>query len=69
MRKSLFFFEGAIEVTMRRFMCLLCGFIYDEAQGSPNEGIEPGTKWEQIPITWRCPDCGAMKEDFEMIEI
>jgi rubredoxin len=54
---------------MKRYMCLLCGYIYDEAQGSPNEGIKPGTLWEQIPITWRCPDCGAMKEDFEMVEI
>jgi len=33
------------------------------------EGIAPGTRWEAIPITWSCPDCGAGKEDFEMIEI
>lgn len=54
---------------MKRYMCLLCGFIYDEALGSPQEGIQAGTKWDDIPITWRCPDCGAMKDDFEMVEI
>lgn len=54
---------------MKKYMCLLCGFIYDEALGSPQEGIQAGTKWDDIPITWRCPDCGAMKDDFEMVEI
>ncbi|MFI4938486.1 MAG: rubredoxin [Candidatus Berkiellales bacterium] len=54
---------------MRRYMCLLCGYIYDEALGVPSEGVAPGTLWEDIPFTWRCPDCGAMKSDFEMIEI
>ncbi|MGE3320342.1 MAG: rubredoxin [Candidatus Berkiella sp.] len=54
---------------MQRFMCLLCGFIYDEAHGKPDEGIPAGTKWADVPLNWRCPDCGAMKDDFEMIEI
>jgi rubredoxin len=54
---------------MKRFMCLLCGFIYDEAIGKPDEGIPAGTTWENVPLNWRCPDCGAMKDDFEMIEI
>lgn len=54
---------------MKRYMCLLCGFIYEEAQGYPQDGIPAGTRWEDIPITWRCPDCGAMKDDFEMVEI
>jgi len=54
---------------MKRYMCLLCGFIYDEAQGWPEEGIPAGTCWDDIPLTWRCPDCGAGKEDFEMVEI
>jgi rubredoxin len=56
-------------ITMKKYMCLLCGFIYDEALGIPEEDIPPGTTWEDVPETWRCPDCGAMKEDFEMIEI
>lgn len=50
-------------------MCILCGYIYDESEGIPYEGIAPGTKWEDIPNDWMCPDCGAMKEDFEMIPL
>jgi len=53
----------------RKYMCIVCGFIYDEAEGVPEEGIPEGTKWEDIPPTWTCPDCGAGKEDFEMMEI
>lgn len=53
----------------RKYMCIVCGFIYDEAKGLPEDGISAGTKWEDIPPTWTCPDCGAGKEDFEMMEI
>jgi rubredoxin len=54
---------------MKVYLCLICGFVYDEAAGMPEEGIAPGTRWEDIPTTWRCPDCGVGKEDFEMMEI
>ncbi|VCU70060.1 Rubredoxin-2 [Pigmentiphaga humi] len=54
---------------MRTWMCLICGWIYDEAAGLPEEGIAPGTKWEDVPPNWVCPECGARKEDFEMVEI
>ena len=47
----------------------ICGYVYDENDGAPDDGIEPGTKWEDVPETWLCPDCGARKEDFEMVEI
>jgi rubredoxin len=50
-------------------MCLICGFIYDEAAGLPDEGIAPGTRWEDVPMIWTCPECGARKEDFEMVQI
>jgi rubredoxin len=60
--------EGAYRV-MKRYMCVICGFIYDEAKGLPEDGIEPGTRWEDIPPNWTCPDCGARKEDFEMMEM
>lgn len=50
-------------------MCLLCGYIYDEEKGWPEDGIEACTRWEDVPLTWRCPDCGTTKEDFEMQEI
>ena len=53
----------------KRYMCLLCGFIYDEEKGWPNDGILPGTRWEDVPPFWQCPECGATKDDFEMIEI
>jgi rubredoxin len=54
---------------VKKYMCLICGFIYDEAEGRPDEGILPGTKWADIPLSWRCPDCGSGKEDFEMVEV
>ena len=53
---------------MKNYMCLICGCIYDEA-GAPEEGIAPGTRWEDVPLNWTCPECGARKEDFEMVEI
>jgi len=54
---------------MKKYMCVICGFIYDEADGLPEQGIPPGTRWEDIPLNWTCPDCGANKEDFEMVEM
>lgn len=53
----------------KKYMCVHCSFIYDEAAGLPAEGIAPGTRWEDVPDTWRCPDCGVGKEEFEMVEI
>lgn len=50
-------------------MCLLCGLIYDEALGWPDEGIAPGTCWDDVPPNWQCPECGAAKDDFEMMEV
>jgi rubredoxin len=57
------------EAELKKYMCLICGWIYDEAAGAPDEGIAPGTRWEDVPPNWTCPECGARKEDFEMIEI
>jgi rubredoxin len=51
------------------WMCVVCGFIYDEAKGLPEEGLAPGTRWKDIPDTWTCPDCGVTKDDFEMVEV
>jgi len=53
----------------QKYVCLLCGFVYDEEQGLPEEGIAPGTRWEDISEDWLCPDCGALKMDFEMMEV
>ncbi|BBP01913.1 rubredoxin [Sulfuriferula nivalis] len=51
------------------YMCVVCGYIYDEAKGCPDDGIPAGTKWEDVPINWTCPECGARKDDFEMVAI
>lgn len=53
---------------MKKYKCIVCGFIYDEEKGMPDDGIEPGTKWEDVPEDWACPECGVCKADFEMIE-
>jgi rubredoxin len=55
-------------VPMKKYMCLICGHIYDEALGDPDTGVAPGTKWEDVPPNWTCPDCGARKEDYELVE-
>ena len=59
----------AVESQMKKYQCIVCGWIYDEAEGCPEDGIVPGTKWEDIPEDWTCPDCGVSKIDFEMVEI
>jgi rubredoxin len=51
------------------WQCILCGFLYDESEGIPSEGIPAGTRWEDVPDTWVCPQCSATKADFEMVEI
>ncbi len=53
---------------MSKYECIVCGWVYDEETGDPDSGIAPGTKWEDIPEDWLCPDCGVGKEDFELIE-
>jgi rubredoxin len=54
---------------MKKWRCLVCDFVYDEEKGLPFEGIPAGTKWEDVPDDWTCPDCGAGKLDFVMEEI
>jgi rubredoxin len=57
------------QVQYKTWMCLICGYVYDEAAGLPDEGIAPGTRWEDVPMNWTCPECGARKDDYEMVEI
>ena len=54
---------------MKTYMCLICGLIYDEVAGWPEDGIAPGTPWSDVPADWKCPECGAGKSDFEMVEL
>lgn len=53
----------------RIWECQACGWLYDEEKGCPEEGLHPGTKWEDIPDDWRCPDCGISKCDFQMKQV
>ncbi len=50
---------------MKKYVCTVCGYIYDEAAGIPEKGIAPGTKWEDLPDDWTCPLCGATKGEFK----
>ena len=59
---------AAAAVVYRTWMCVVCGFIYDEAAGLPEEGIAPGTRWEDVPEDFECPDCGISKFDFDLME-
>ena len=61
--------RGANYPAMKAYMCLICGYVYNEEEGDPDAGLAPGTRWDDVPLSWRCPDCGAGKEDFQMIEV
>ena len=52
----------------RRWICRVCGYVYDPAVGDPDSGIDPGTPFESIPADWYCPDCGVTKSDFEPLD-
>ena len=54
---------------MKTYQCVVCGFVYDESIGMPEDGMPAGTRWNDIPDNWECPDCGVSKADFEMVEI
>ncbi len=54
-------------MAQRSWMCTVCGWMYDEAQGVPELGIEPGTPFEDLPEDFLCPECGAGKEAFELV--
>jgi rubredoxin len=50
---------------MEKWVCTICGYVYDPAEGDPDNGVDPGTAWEDVPSDWVCPICGAPKDDFE----
>jgi rubredoxin len=54
---------------MQAWMCVNCGYVYEAEHGAPESGIAPGTVWADVPDDWVCPDCGASKASFDMIEI
>jgi rubredoxin len=51
------------------YACMICGWVYDEAQGDPEHGVPAGTRWADLPDNWVCPECGSCKEEFELVEI
>lgn len=60
---------SSIAGTFRKWMCITCGYVYDEALGDPDGGLPPGTAWADVPADWACPDCGVGKDVFEMVEL
>ena len=58
--------DAGKELGMKKYVCDLCGYVYDPAQGDPDNGIKPGTAFESLPDDWVCPDCGAGKDQFSV---
>lgn len=63
-RADCFIFQKKL-MTMEKFICNTCGYVYDPAVGDPDAGIAPGTPFESLPDDWVCPLCGVGKDDFE----
>ena len=56
------------EVTKMKYVCDVCGYVYDEETGDPDNGIAPGTKWEDLPEDFACPLCAVGKDQFSKAE-
>ena len=50
---------------MDKYVCTVCGYVYDPANGDPDNGVAAGTPWDKVPDSWTCPICGAGKDQFE----
>ena len=53
---------------MEKYICMICDYVYDPAQGDPDSGIAPGPKFEDLPDDWLCPVCGVAKSEFKKVE-
>lgn len=53
---------------MQKYVCDVCQYVYDPKIGDPENRVAPGTKWEDVPEDWTCPDCGADKSYFSKFE-
>ena len=56
------------EEKMDKYVCNVCGYVYDPEKGDPDNGVDPGTAFEDLPDDWVCPLCGASKKDFSKQE-
>ena len=56
--------QNQVGGSMMKYVCEVCGYIYDEEQGDPENGVAPGTQWADVPEDWLCPLCGVGKEVF-----
>lgn len=56
------------EIIMKKYVCDVCGYIYDPAEGDPDAGVQPQTAFEDLSEDWVCPICGAGKDDFSVVE-
>ncbi|AXF05894.1 rubredoxin [Paraburkholderia hospita] len=61
--------DSGTTTSFKTWLCVLCGFIYREADGLLGDGIAPGTLWSDVQADWVCPECGGTKADFEMVEV
>jgi rubredoxin len=52
------------EMKMQKYVCSVCGYVYDPAEGDPDHGVAPGTAWESVSADWVCPVCGVGKDEF-----
>ena len=55
-------------LTMEKYVCDICGYIYNPEKGDPDNGVDPGTSFEDLPDDWVCPECGASKDMFSKVE-
>ena len=62
-----FHYIGCVSA-MEKYVCVVCGYVYDPAQGDPDNGVAPGTSFEDVPEDWVCPLCGVGKDQFEKEE-
>ncbi len=53
---------------MQKWKCKVCGYVYDPAEGDPDNDVKPGTPFEALPEDWTCPICGVEKDEFEKDE-
>ncbi len=63
-----FIFNNLNQTKMKKYVCDVCGYIYDPEKGDPDSGIAPGTPFEAIPDNWSCPLCGIGKDSFSVME-